>query len=197
MTGLQVYSIDGMIPVVDPSAFVHPTAVLIGDVHIGPGVYVGPLASLRGDFGRIEMREGANIQDCCVVHGGLENDTLIAVDGHIGHGAILHGCTIGRNAMVGMNAVVMDGAVIGDDSIVGAMAFVKAGLQVGSRQLVTGAPARVARALSDEDVARKTLGTRQYQRLVQRCRASLQRVAPLAAPEPGRTRYAPEMIRPL
>src|SRR5690606_22906429 len=99
----------------------------IGDVIIGPGVYVGPMASLRGDFGRIEMKEGSNIQDCCVIHGVAENDSIVDVDGHIGHGAVLHGCTIGRNAMVGMNAVVMDQAVVGEASIVAAMAFVKAG----------------------------------------------------------------------
>src|SRR5699024_6826517 len=132
----NIYSIDGIVPVIHESAFVHPTAVIIGDVIIGPGVYVGPLASLRGDFGRIVMHEGSNIQDTCVVHGGPDSDTIIEVDGHIGHGAVLHGCTIKKNAMVGMNAVVMDGAVIGESSIVAAMAFVKAGMQVPARQLV-------------------------------------------------------------
>ncbi|MFA5522337.1 MAG: phenylacetic acid degradation protein PaaY [Castellaniella sp.] len=196
MRDLQIYSIDGFVPVVHPTAFVHPTAVLIGDVIIGPGVYVGPLASLRGDFGHIEMQEGSNIQDSCVVHGRLGSDTIVAPDGHIGHGAILHGCIIGRNAMVGMNAVVMDEAVIGEESIVGAMAFVKAGMQVAPRSLVMGAPGRVVRTLSDADVAGKTSGTRQYQRLTLRCHASLQRVDPLEVPEPGRARLTAEQVLP-
>ena len=116
----KVYSIDGVTPVVHPTAFVHPTAVLIGDVIVGPRCYIGPLASLRGDFGRILINEGANIQDSCVLHGFAESDTVVDVDGHIGHGAVLHGCKIGRNALVGMNAIVMDDAIIGESSIVGA-----------------------------------------------------------------------------
>ncbi len=107
----KVYAIGGVTPVIHPSAFVHPTAVLIGDVIIGPRCYVGPLACLRGDFGRLIMEEGANLQDTCVVHGFPGSDTVIEVDGHIGHGAVIHGARIGRNALVGMNAVVMDGAV--------------------------------------------------------------------------------------
>src|SRR3954462_1097767 len=104
---LVVYAINGVTPVVDPTAFVHPSAVLIGDVIVGAGCYVGPHASLRGDFGRVEMRAGSNIQDSCVMHSFPGQDAIVEEDGHIGHGAILHGCTIGRNAMVGMNAVVM------------------------------------------------------------------------------------------
>jgi len=194
---LHVYAIDGIVPVVDPTAYVHPTAVLIGDVIIGPGVYVGPMASLRGDFGRIVMKRGSNIQDTCVVHGTHEFETIIDEDGHVGHGAVLHGCTIGRNAMVGMNAVVMDGAVIGDSSIVGAMAFVKAGMVVPPRQLVMGAPARIVRELTDAQIANKSFGTRQYQRLTTRCLASMQRVEPLQAEEEGRIRLTAEMTEPL
>lgn len=192
----KVYAIDGVTPVVDPTAYVHPTAVLIGDVIVGPGVYVGPLASLRGDFGRIILSEGSNVQDTCVIHGVAENDTLVDVDGHIGHGAVLHGCTIGRNAMVGMNAVVMDQAVIGESSIVAAMAFVKAGLGIPPRSLVVGAPARVLRELSDADIARKSFGTRQYQRLTVRCLQTMQAVDPLTQVEDGRARIAPEQANP-
>lgn len=166
---LKVYAINGITPVVDPTSYVHPTAVLIGDVIVGPGCYIGPLASLRGDFGRIVMGRGANVQDSCVIHGIAQQDTLIDDDGHIGHGAVLHGCHIGRNAMVGMNAVVMDRADVGADSIVGAMAFVKAGMQIPPRSMVLGAPARVVRELSDADIAGKSFGTRQYQRLTERC----------------------------
>ncbi len=194
---LKVYAIDGITPVVDSTSFVHPTAVLIGDVIVGPGCYVGPLASLRGDFGRIVMGAGSNVQDCCVIHGIAQQDTLIDEDGHIGHGAVLHGCHIGRNAMVGMNAVVMDRASVGDNTVVGAMAFVKAGMQIAPRSLVMGAPARVVRELSDDEIAGKHFGTRQYQRLTSRCLDSLEEVAPLREVEPGRPRLTAELTDPL
>ncbi|STU71396.1 phenylacetic acid degradation protein PaaY [Klebsiella pneumoniae subsp. ozaenae] len=122
---MPIYQIDGLTPVVPEESYVHPTAVLIGDVILGKGVYVGPNASLRGDFGRIVVKDGANIQDNCVMHGFPGQDTVVEEEGHIGHGAILHGCVIGRNALVGMSAVIIDGAVIGENSIVGASAFVK------------------------------------------------------------------------
>lgn len=194
---LKVYAIDGITPVVDPTAFVHPTAVLIGDVIVGPGAYVGPLASLRGDFGRIIMERGSNVQDSCVIHGIAQQDTLIEEDGHIGHGAVLHGCHIGRNALIGMNAVVMDGTRVGADSIVGAMAFVKTNMDIPPRSLVTGAPARIQRELSDKEIAGKHYGTRQYQRLTQRCLSTMQAVAPLTAVEPQRPRLTAEQINPL
>jgi carbonic anhydrase/acetyltransferase-like protein (isoleucine patch superfamily) len=193
---LRVYAINGLTPVVDPTAYVHPSAVLIGDVIVGPNTYVGPFASLRGDFGRIVMKTGSNIQDTCVVHGISDHDTVIDVDGHIGHGAVLHGCTIGRNAMVGMNAVVMDKAVIGASSIVGAMAFVKAGLVIPERSLVMGAPAKVVRELTDQDIANKSFGTRQYQMLTRRCLDTLREVGPLSEPEPDRPRLSKSVTDP-
>jgi carbonic anhydrase/acetyltransferase-like protein (isoleucine patch superfamily) len=130
-----VYAIDGLVPVIDPTAFVHPTAVLIGDVIVGPGCYVGPCASLRGDFGRLVLQAGVNVQDTCVLHSFPEHDTVIEENGHIGHGAVIHCCTIRRNALVGMNAVVMDNAVIGESAIVAACAFVKAGMEIPARTL--------------------------------------------------------------
>lgn len=192
----KVYAINGITPVVDPGAYVHPTAVLIGDVIVGPGVYVGPLASLRGDFGRIELREGSNVQDTCVIHGVAENDTIVDVDGHVGHGAVLHGCTVGRNALVGMNAVVMDQAVVGECSIVAAMAFVKVGMVIPPRSLVVGAPARVLRQLSDADIEHKSYGTRQYQLLTTRCLQTMQAVEPLTRVEAHRARLPLEVINP-
>ena len=192
----NIYSIDGIIPVVHETAFVHPTAVLIGDVIIGPGVYIGPLASLRGDFGRIIMKEGSNIQDTCVIHGTPEQDTVVEVDGHIGHGAVLHGCTIGRNVLVGMNAVVMDQADVGADSIIGAMAFVKKGMVIPARSLVAGAPAKIVKALKDEDIKQKTLGTHMYQRLAQRSLDSMKKVEPLREVEANRARLTGDMIYP-
>jgi phenylacetic acid degradation protein len=184
------YEINGIIPVVDPTAFVHPSATLIGDVIVGPGCYVAPHASLRGDFGRIVLERGSNVQDCCVMHGFPGTDTVIEEDGHIGHGAILHGCVVKKNAMVGMNAVVMDGAVIGESAIVAACAFVKAGMVVPPRTLVIGTPAKVARELSDDEVAWKASGTRSYQDLTLRSLRTLREVAPLAAVEADRPRIA-------
>lgn len=192
----HIYSIDGFIPVIHETAFVHPTAVIIGDVFIGPGVYVGPLASLRGDFGRIVMKEGSNIQDTCVVHGDGRHDTIIEEDGHIGHGAVIHGCVIGRNTLVGMNAVVMDGAMIGANSIIGATAFVKAGMQIPDYSLVVGAPAKVVKTLTDEDLKHKIRGTQKYQRLVRRSHASLERVEPLRELSEGRPRLTREQTWP-
>ncbi len=188
---VKVYAIDGVTPVVHPSAYVHPSAVLIGDVIVGPGCYIGPLASLRGDFGRLIVERGANVQDCCVMHGFPGEDTVVEEDGHIGHGAVLHGCRIGRNAMVGMNAVVMDRAVVGAEAIVAAMAFVKAGMQIPPRSMVMGAPARVVRAVTDAEVAWKSAGTRMYHELAVRSRDSMRLVDALAEPEPGRARIAP------
>lgn len=191
---MPCYAIDGVIPVVDPTAYVHPSAVLIGDVVIGPGCYVGPCASLRGDFGRIVLHEGANVQDGCVMHGFPGHDTVVERDGHIGHGAVLHSCIVRRDAMVGMNAVVMDDADVGEQAIVAACAFVPAGMQIPPRTLVAGLPAKVRRELSPEEIAWKGEGTRTYQDLTRRCLASLREVDPLHAPEPGRPAlHAPEV----
>jgi len=185
---MKVYSIDGITPVIDPTAYVHPSAVLIGDVIIGPRCYVGPAACLRGDFGRLVLKEGANIQDTCVMHGFPGTDTVVEEDGHIGHGAVLHGCVIKRNALVGMNAVIMDGAVVGESSIVAAMAFVKAKFEVPDRTLVAGSPARVIRELGEEEIAWKSTGTRQYQDLAVRSLNTMQEVDPLTEVEPNRKR---------
>jgi phenylacetic acid degradation protein len=191
---MPCYAIDGVRPVVHPSAHVHPTAVLIGDVIVGPGVYIGPLASLRGDFGRIVIQEGANVQDGCVMHGFPGSDTVVEVNGHIGHGAVLHGCVVRHDALVGMNAVVMDEAEIGAQSIVAACAFVRAGMKVPPRSLVGGMPAKVMRELKDEEIAWKLEGTLVYQDLTRRCHASLVEVTPLTEVEPDRPRtQAPDV----
>jgi len=191
------YRIDAWTPVVDRTAYVHPTAVLIGDVMVGPGCYVGPLASLRGDFGRLVLHEGANLQDSCVMHGFPGSDTVIEADGHIGHGAVLHGCVIRRNALVGMNAVVMDEAEVGEEAFVAACAFVRAGLKVPARHLIAGVPGKVVRELTAAELAWKVEGTRTYQALTLRCLATLQEVAPLAAPEAQRPRMTAGDLKPL
>jgi phenylacetic acid degradation protein len=192
---IRVWAINGITPVIDPSAFVHPSAVLIGDVIVGAGCYVGPLASLRGDFGRLELRAGANIQDSCIMHGFPGTDTIVEEDGHIGHGAILHGCVVKRNALVGMNAVVNDNAVVGESAIVAAMAFVKAGMVVPPRMLVAGVPAKILRELSEQELAWKIEGTQSYQELTRRSRATMIETEALAVVEADRKRIdVPELL---
>ena len=194
---VKVYSIDGLPPVVHPDAYVHPSAVLIGDVHVGAGVYIGPLASLRGDFGRLVIEAGANIQDCCVMHGLPESDTVIEQDGHVCQGAIIHSARVCRNALVGMGAVVNDYAVIGESAFVASMAFVKAGMKVPPRTLVAGIPARVVRDLSADEIVWKVEATRTYQNLARRSLASLRETVALTEEEPGRKRLPVSEVLPL
>ena len=192
---LMVYAINGVTPVVEPGAYVHPSAVLIGDVLVAAGCYIGPAACLRGDFGRIDIRAGANLQDTCIAHGFPGTDTVVEEDGHIGHGAVLHGCIVRRNALVGMNAVINDSAEIGESSIVAAMAFVKARMVVPPRTLAAGIPARIVRDLNDTELAWKIEATRSYQELARRSLATLRAVAPLTAVEPDRKRIElPELL---
>jgi phenylacetic acid degradation protein len=191
----RVWSIDGVTPVVDPSSYVHPSATLIGDVIVGRNCYIGPSASLRGDFGRIVLMDGANIQDCCVMHGFPGTDTVVEEDGHIGHGAVLHGCKVRRGALVGMNAVINDNAEIGEEAIVAAMAFVRAQMVVPPRMLVAGTPAKVIRELSAQELAWKAEGTRSYQDLTLRSLATMRETLALRAPEPDRKRLdLPELL---
>jgi phenylacetic acid degradation protein len=194
---MPCYEIDGLKPVVHPSAYVHPDAVLIGDVIVGANCYVAPLASLRGDFGRIVLEAGSNVQDCCVMHGFPGTDTVVEEDGHIGHGAILHGCRVGKNALVGMNAVVMDNAVVGANSLVAASAFVKAGMVIPERSLVAGIPAKIMREVSDQELAWKTAGTKTYQDLAIRSHASLKPCVPLTSMEEGRERLTVSDLKSL
>jgi phenylacetic acid degradation protein len=194
---LKVYAIDGIVPVVHPDAFVHPSAQLIGDVIVGPRVYVGPCACLRGDFGRIVIEEGANVQDCCILHAFPDRDLVVEVDGHIGHGAVLHGCVVRKNAMVGINSVINDNAVVGESSIVGAMAFVKAGFEVPPRSLVLGVPGKVVRELSADELAWKRDATRQYQELAVRSLATMRQADALTQVEPGRARFRDPSVMPL
>jgi phenylacetic acid degradation protein len=186
--GAGIYAFEDAVPVVDPSAWLHPSAVLIGDVIIGPRCYVGAGAVLRGDFGRIVMEDEANLQDNCVVHSLSDFDCVMASRSHIGHGAVIHAASIGRDALVGMNAVVMDRASVGEQAVVAAMSFVKIGGVVPPRTLVSGIPARVVRELTPAQIAGKGRGTDLYVELAARCRAGVRPVAPLAAPQPDRPR---------
>jgi len=193
----RIYAWDGIVPVIDPAAFVHPEAVVIGDVIIGAACYVGPCAVLRGDFGRIVLHPGSNVQETCVVHSFPDKEVVIEEGGHIGHGAVLHGCHIGRNAMVGMNAVVMDEAVVGENSIVAAMAFVKAGAQIPANSLAVGSPAKVLRKLSADEIEWKRRGTAIYQRVALEARDKLRPAEPLATPEDDRRRVKAPAYDPL
>jgi phenylacetic acid degradation protein len=184
----KVYSLEGIVPVIDPSAFVHAEAVLIGDVIVGPGCYIGPCACLRGDFGRIRLEAGVNVQDTCVIHSFPEVDVIIEEDGHIGHGSVIHGCIVKKNALIGMNSVVMDNAVIGENSLIAACSFVKAGMRIPPCKLAGGIPARVIRDLSEDEIAWKSTSTRLYQRLAVRSITTMKPEEPLPYEESNRGR---------
>jgi len=161
----MIYAYKGFIPVVHPSAFIHPQAVVTGNVIIGKDVYIGPGAALRGDWGGIEIADGCNVQENCTIHMFPGVTVRLESSAHIGHGAIIHGAHIGRNAMVGMNAVVMDEVEVGEGSIIGALTFVKAKMLIPPRSLVVGNPGKVIKEVSDEMLAWKTKGTCLYQSL--------------------------------
>ncbi len=189
-----IYAFEGLIPVVDPTAFVHPAATLIGDVIVGAKCFVGASAVLRGDLGRLILQPGSNVQDTCVVHSFPGVDVVIEEDGHIGHGAVLHGCRLGRNAMIGINAVVLDNVEIGAEAIVAAGAVVTAGFKVPERALVAGVPAKVIRTLEEAEIARKMAGTRTYHDLARRSLLTLKPAAPLPVPEADRRRLPPPSV---
>jgi carbonic anhydrase/acetyltransferase-like protein (isoleucine patch superfamily) len=182
------YSFKGMRPVVHESAFVHPQANVTGDVWIGRDVYIGPGAVLRGDWGRITVGDGANVQENCIVHVFPGLDVVLEESAHIGHGAIVHGAHVGRNCLIGMNAVLMDKAVVGADSIVGALAFVPQGMQIPPRSVVVGNPARIIKEVSDEQLSWKTEGTSWYQALPKDCEQSLEECNPLKTDNLSRPR---------
>ena len=182
----MIYEFDGYKPVVHPSAFVHPLASVIGNVIIGAQVYVGPGAVLRGDWGRIEVGKGANVQENCVIHMFPGTKVILEEMAHIGHGAIVHGARIGKNALIGMNAVIMDDAVVGEESIVGALSFVRNGMNIPKRSLVVGNPAEIVRQVDDRMAQWKTLGTELYMQLPAQCHEGLKVCEPLTEEEPDR-----------
>jgi phenylacetic acid degradation protein len=179
MSMAHILSVNGIIPVVDVSAFVCPTATLIGDVFVGKNCYIGPSASLRGDMGRIVMHSGSNVQDGCIIHAGSKHDTIIGEDAIVSHGAVLHGCEIKRNALIGINSVIMDGAVVGAQAFVAAASFVVAGFKVPPRTLVMGIPARVRRRIKPSEIAFIERGAPVYQALAGRSRHASAACKPL------------------
>lgn len=185
---LQVYAFEGVVPVVDPLSYVHPSAVLIGDVIIGPRCYVGGNAVLRGDFGRIEMKAESNLQDNCLVHSRPDFDCVLESRAHVGHGAIVHAAHIGFDALIGMQAVVLDRAEVGEQAIVAALSFVKAGAKVPARVLWAGLPGKVVRDLNATDIETKGRGTDLYVELAARCITGIKPTQALSAPEHDRAR---------
>lgn len=175
----MVYEFNGYKPVVHESAFVHPQAVVTGNVLIGKDVYIGPGAAIRGDWGEIVIKDGCNVQENCTIHMFPGVTVTLHEGAHIGHGAIIHGATIGKNVLVGMNAVVMDNVIVGDNCIIGALCFVPAEMQIPERKVVVGNPARILKDVSDKMIEWKTKGTALYQQLPADCRESLRPCEPL------------------
>ncbi len=175
----MVYAFKGFIPVVHPSAFIHPQAAVTGNVIIGKDVYIGPGAALRGDWGGIVIEDGCNVQENCTIHMFPGVTVRLQESAHIGHGAIIHGASIGRNVMVGMNSVIMDEVEVGHESIIGAMTFIPAKTIIPARSLVVGNPGKVIKQVSDEMIAWKTKGTQLYQMLPKDCYDSLVACEPL------------------
>lgn len=174
------YEFNGYKPVVDESAFVHPQANVTGNVIIGAKVYIGPGAVLRGDWGQIIIEEGCNVQENCVVHIFPGKKVILKKGAHIGHGAIIHGATVGENVLVGMNAVLMDDVEVGANCIIGALCFVPANTKIPNQKLVVGNPAKIIKDISDEMVAWKTEGTALYQKLPEECHKTLKPCEPLS-----------------
>jgi phenylacetic acid degradation protein len=176
---MAIYEFNGIKPVIHPSSFIHPQAAVTGNVVIGKDVYIGPGAALRGDWGKIIIEDGCNVQENCTLHMFPGLNVLLKEAAHIGHGAIIHGATIGKNCLVGMNAVIMDEVELGDECIVGALSFVKQGEKFLSRSLIAGNPARLIKELTQEMIEWKTEGTKLYQQLPKQCFETLKPCEPL------------------
>jgi phenylacetic acid degradation protein/carnitine operon protein CaiE len=161
----MIYSFKDFIPVIHESSFIHPLAAVTGNVIIGKDCYIGPGAALRGDWGKIIIEDGCNVQENCIIHMFPGGTVLLKSAAHIGHGAIIHGATIGKNSLVGMNAVIMDNVELGDECIIGALTFIKQDEKLPARSLVAGNPGKIIKQVTDEMLAWKTEGTKLYQSL--------------------------------
>ncbi len=175
----MIYRFEEYTPVIDPSAFVHPLAAVTGRVFVGKDVYIGPGAAIRGDWGGIVIEDGCNVQENCTIHMFPGITVRLHAGAHIGHGAVIHGAVIGKNSLVGMNAVIMDEVEIGEECIIGALTFIKAGEKIARRSLVAGNPGKIIREVSDEMIRWKTEGTQLYQQLPARCFEGLRPALPL------------------
>lgn len=183
---MAIYEFNGFIPVIKESSFVHPQASVTGNVIIGENVYIGPGCAIRGDWGKIIIEDGCNVQENCTVHMFPGTTTILKKGAHIGHGAIIHGGIIGENCLIGMNAVVMDDVLIEEECIIGALTFVPAKMHLPKRSLVVGNPAKIIKEVSDEMIAWKTKGTQLYQSLPQEMKRTFRQVEPLREEEPNR-----------
>ena len=182
----MIYEFNGYKPVIDPSSFVHKEATIIGNVIIGKKVYIGPGASIRGDWGKITIKDGCNVQDNCTIHIFPGKDVILEENAHIGHGAIVHGANIGKNTLVGMNSVIMDDCNIGDECIIGALCFIKGEMNIPNRKIVVGNPAIIKGEVSDEMISWKTKGTELYQDLPNECYNLMKECKPLKEIEKNR-----------
>ena len=182
----MIYEFNGYKPVIDPSSFVHKEATIIGNVIIGKKVYIGPGASIRGDWGKITIKDGCNVQDNCTIHIFPGKDVILEENAHIGHGALVHGANIGKNTLVGMNSVIMDDCNIGDECIIGALCFIKGEMNIPNRKIVVGNPAIIKGEVSDEMISWKTKGTELYQDLPNECHSLMKQCKPLKEIEKNR-----------
>ena len=182
----MIYEFNGYKPVIDHSSYIHKEATIIGNVIIGKDVYVGPGASIRGDWGKITIKNGCNIQDNCTIHIFPGKDVILEENAHIGHGAIIHGSYIGKNSLIGMNSVIMDDTVIGEECIIGALCFVKGEMKIPKRKIVVGNPAKIKGEVSDDMIKWKKKGTELYQNLPKECRELMKECNPLSKEEKNR-----------
>ncbi len=183
---MAIFEFNGFKPVIHQTAFIHPQATITGNVIIGADVYIGPGAAIRGDWGKIVIKDGCNVQENCTVHMFPGKTVTLKERAHIGHGAIIHGGTIGKNCLIGMNSVVMDDVVMGDECIVGALCFIPAKMDVPKRSLLVGNPAKIIKQVSDEMIDWKSKGTQLYQQLPKDCYDTLRECEPLRVEEADR-----------
>ena len=188
----MIYEFNGFKPVIHESAFIHPQANVTGNVFIGKDVYIGPFCAIRGDFGKIIIEDGCNVQESCTVHMFPGTTTTLKKNAHIGHGAIIHGGTVGENCLIGMNAVVMDNVVLGEGCIIGALCFVPAKTNIPARKIVVGNPGKIVKDVSEEMLKWKTEGTKLYQKLANDCHTTLKECEPLREAELNRPEQEPD-----
>ena len=174
----MIYQFKNFIPTIDSSSYIHPQANVTGNVEIGKNVYVGPGAVIRGDWGKIVIENGCNIQENCVIHMFPGTTVYISEEAHLGHGCTIHGAKIGRNSMIGINAVILDDAEIGNECIVGALTLVKSEMKVPNRKIIVGNPGKIIKDVSDEMLIWKTEGTKLYQKLPKNCFETLKECEP-------------------
>lgn len=175
----MIYEFNGYKPIINETSFVHPQACVTGNVIIGKDCYIGPGAAIRGDWGQIVIEDGCNVQENCTIHMFPGVTVLLKAGAHIGHGAIIHGATIGKNCLVGMNAVIMDNVQLGDECIVGALSFIKADEIIPARSMVVGNPSKIIKQVTDEMMEWKTKGTELYQQLPKQMMQNFKTCEPL------------------